>query len=37
MWDSSAWPNGPVTIEAKAWDTNGNVGSSAASTATITN
>ena len=36
-WDTTAWPNGPVTIEAKAWDMNGNVGSSAASTATITN
>jgi uncharacterized protein (TIGR03118 family) len=37
MWDTTAWPNGPVTIEAKAWDMNGNVGSSAATTATITN
>jgi hypothetical protein len=37
MWDTTAWPNGPVTIEAKAWDINGNVGSSAATAATITN
>jgi uncharacterized protein (TIGR03118 family) len=36
-WDTTAWPNGPVTIEAKAWDMNGNVGSSAATAATITN
>jgi uncharacterized protein (TIGR03118 family) len=37
MWDTTAWPNGAVTIEAKAWDVNGNVGSSAATAATITN
>jgi large repetitive protein len=37
MWDTTAGPNGPVTIEAKAWDMNGNGGSSAASAATITN
>jgi hypothetical protein len=36
-WDTTAWPNGAVTIEAKAWDANGNVGSSAPSAATITN
>jgi uncharacterized protein (TIGR03118 family) len=36
-WDTTAWPNGAVTIEAKAWDANGNVGSSAATAATITN
>ena len=36
-WDTTKWPNGAVTIEAKAWDANGNVGSSAATVATITN
>jgi uncharacterized protein (TIGR03118 family) len=36
-WDTTKWPNGPVIIEAKATDANGNVGSSAASTATIIN
>jgi hypothetical protein len=36
-WDTAAWANGPVTLSAKAWDVNGNVGSSAATAATITN
>ena len=36
-WDTTKWPNGAVTVEAKAIDANGNVGSSAASAATITN
>jgi uncharacterized protein (TIGR03118 family) len=36
-WDTTAWPNGAVTIEAKALDMNGNVGSSAPTAATITN
>ncbi|HEY4973652.1 MAG TPA: TIGR03118 family protein [Steroidobacteraceae bacterium] len=36
-WNTTAWPNGAVSIEAKAWDANGNVGSSAPSAATITN
>ena len=36
-WDTTAWANGAVTLSAKAWDANGNVGSSAATAATITN
>jgi uncharacterized protein (TIGR03118 family) len=36
-WDTTAWANGAVTLSAKAWDVNGNVGSSAATAATITN
>ena len=36
-WDTTPWPNGAVTVSAKAWDVNGNVGSSAATAATISN
>ncbi len=36
-WDTTTWANGAVTISAKAWDVNGNVGSSAATAATIAN
>jgi uncharacterized protein (TIGR03118 family) len=36
-WNTTAWPNGAVKVSAKAWDTNGNVGSSAVAAATITN
>jgi uncharacterized protein (TIGR03118 family) len=36
-WDTTKWPNGPATVEAKAVDANGNVGSSAPSAATIAN
>jgi uncharacterized protein (TIGR03118 family) len=36
-WDTTAWANGPVTLTAHAWDTNGNVGSSAVAAATIAN
>ncbi|MGH9641355.1 MAG: TIGR03118 family protein [Terriglobales bacterium] len=37
LWDTTAWPNGVVTLTAHAWDANGNVGASAATTATISN
>lgn len=36
-WDTTAWPNGAVTVSAKAWDVNGNVGSSAGAAATLSN
>lgn len=36
-WNTTTWPNGAVTLAAKAWDVNGNVGSSTTAAATISN